>query len=374
MKRILLIAIACVLGPFFLWRGAEGFQNAKRLVSEGKDVTAQVEDHLIQTRSRGGRHYYLRVAFEAEPGQRVVTKVEVTHDEYQKASVGGTTALRYLPSKPSICSVGEPVPAWRSSFISGGILLLSGLVLVVLGNRGGLSTRDAAEKIAKHVDALCESHYEYASVNATDFSHLDLTWYDTSQRWLQEKWFALLGDEENLTFKRTSKGNRTLLRTMLGRDGTCLAYLYHFKPATTPRTLGGNGFKILELQSHFSNGAFLSTSNAEAAGKLDSPPGVDALRLPGDASLEAILATHDQRYNSFLANNPGVSPGRITNLEDVHGVQNVLQEIKAAFRRNVGITREELQRMAGPRLCPAQIEVLHAEVEKVQAERKREAA
>ena len=61
-------------------------------------------------------------------------------------------------------------------------------------------------------------------------------------------------------------------------------------------------------------------------------------------------------------------------LDDVHRVQNVLQQIKAAFRQNTGITREELQRLAGPRLCPQQIDALHADVAKLHAERSQNAA
>src|SRR5438045_8014244 len=72
---------------------------------------------------------------------------------------------------------------------SGVTLLISGTVLAIFG-RPGLSTREAAEKVAQHVAALCEPEYEYAVVNATDFQHLDLAWYDSNQRWLEAGGFA----------------------------------------------------------------------------------------------------------------------------------------------------------------------------------------
>ncbi len=106
---------------------------------------------------------------------------------------------------------------------SGATLLVCGCVLVVLRLQQRERTRQAAKKTAQSVEALCETHYEYAAVNAQDFGHLDLAWYGAGQRLLEERGFVLLGDEENLTFQRTSKGNRTLLRTMLGHDGTWLA-------------------------------------------------------------------------------------------------------------------------------------------------------
>ena len=265
-----------------------------------------------------------------------------------------------------------PAAARSRKFSSGTVLLVCASVLLTLGRRG-LSRDQAAQKVAASVAALCEPEYEYASVKAEDFSHLDLAWYDASQQWLEQNAYGLLGDEENLTFRRTSKGNRTLLRTMLSRDGTMLAYLYHFKPSGLAAA-GKDGFRILEFQTHFANGTFLGTSNAEAAGKLDSPPGVDALRLPSRTPLEAILTSHVQRVSAYLGNNPGVSAGRMASLEDVHRVQNVLQQIKAVYRKNTGITKEELQRLAGNRLCPEQIAALHADVQQLHHQRNEDSA
>ena len=373
IKSLLLIAIAAVLGPWLLYSGVKDQQNSQRLAAEGKTTTAQVLDRTIKSGSRGGDRYYLTVKFQTEAGQTVQQRVLVTKTEYLEDVAGSNVSLRYLASAPTVCAVGEPVATWRGKWTSGTIMLLSGGVLAVCARRRK-STREVAEKVAESVNALCESHYEYIPVNAKEFKHLDLEWYDASHRWLEESGFAFLGDEENLTFRRTSKGNRTLLRTMLSRDGACLAYLYHFKPLTPAASLTGGGLKILELQTHFANGAFICTSNAEAAGKLDSPPGVDALRLPANTPLDAIVAAHAQRVGACLANSPGLAAARIGNLEDVHRVQNVLQQIKSAWRRDKGISQEELQRLAGNRLAPEQIQALHAEVEEVRAERQRNAA
>ena len=61
-------------------------------------------------------------------------------------------------------------------------------------------------------------------------------------------------------------------------------------------------------------------------------------------------------------------------LEDIHRAQNVLQGIKAAYRRNVGIARAELQRLAGARLDSAQITELHKDVVRLHAEQNQKAA
>jgi hypothetical protein len=48
--------------------------------------------------------------------------------------------------------------------------------------------------------------------------------------------------------------------------------------------------------------------------------------------------------------------------------------MRAAYRQNTGITREELQRMGGAKVCPEQIAELHAEAEKIRAEENQRAA
>ena len=273
-----------------------------------------------------------------------------------------------------LIAIAASVGLWRGHLISGTLLLVSGCILAVLSVRQRLSTRRAAVRILKSVDALCEPEYEYARAQAQQFEHLELAWYDTSQRWLEDKGFALLGDEENLTFRRTSNGNRVLLRTMASRDGTSLAYLYHFKPAAPARMLAGQDMKVLELQTQFVDGTFTTTSNAEAAGKLQSPPGVDALRLPANTSIEAIFDTHAERVSADLARHPGLAAVRLGSLEDVHRSQNVLQRLKAAYRRDCGISREELQRIAGARVDADLIGALHADVERLRSEQQQRAA
>jgi len=333
-------------------------------------TTAQVLNRSVSFSRRGGNRHYFFVQFTTEAGQLVQEKVLVNKQEYSKASDGSNVSLRYVALAPAICAVGEPVPVWTSKFISGAFFLFTGGVVLVMNRR----LSKVAEKVAKSVAALGEAQYEYAPVDTMTFTHLDLAWYGTSQVWLEQQGFAFLGDEENLTFQRISNGNRTLLRTMLGQEGTCLAYVYHFKPASARRALSGDGFKILELQTHFSDGSFVCSSNAETAGKLDPPPGVDALRLPANSSPAAILAAHTQRVGVRLAANPGLAAGPMSSLQDVHRVQNVLQGLKAAHRKTIGITKPELQRLAGDRLCPEQIESLHANVEKLRAEEERKAA
>src|SRR6185436_13600618 len=78
-----------------------------------------------------------------------------------------------------------------------------------------------------------------------------------------------------------------------------------------------------------------------------SPPGVDTLHLPAGTPVEVVVQAHDARVAKFLERCPGAQPVRMNNVEDTLRAQDRLQEIKAAFRRSHGISKAELERMAG---------------------------
>src|SRR6266851_1038567 len=160
VKRTLLIGFAFVAGSWLIWSGVKAYQNSKRLAAEGKDTTAQVLDRTVKYRSRGANRYYLTVQFQTEAGQPAQGRMQVNRSEYLKDTPGRAVTLRYLPSDPAICAVGESVAIWTSNLTSGAILLVSACVLLGL-NRGLLNTRVVAVKVVERVGALCETQFEY---------------------------------------------------------------------------------------------------------------------------------------------------------------------------------------------------------------------
>lgn len=126
-----------------------------------------------------------------------------------------------------------------------------------------------------------------------------------------------------------------------------MADLYHFVPKFPLRVLGAKPAKVLDLETWFSDGAFVCTSNAEMAGKLDSPPAIDALRLPAGTTWDMLLETHQRRVGKYLAAHPGVKPVRLEGMADVRRAQDEQQRIKAEFRKRTGLSKTELERMAG---------------------------
>jgi hypothetical protein len=209
----------------------------------------------------------------------------------------------------------------------------------------------------KKVDELCVAEHEYATVDATQFKHLDVAFYEQSRLLLETHGYRFLGDRENLTYRRNT-GLRTPYRVMVSGDGVTAAGIYHLRQRWYWRCLGVKDSKVLDLESKFSNGEWVITCNAQEAGALDQPPGVDAIHLSRDTCFETLIESHSKRVASFLNRHPGVEPTRMETLEDVHRMQAELLKAKAEHRRRTGLTKPELQRISGK--GPSQeMDILH---------------
>jgi len=371
-KKAFAIVVALLAGPVLIYFGAREFQNSRKLADDGKATVAKVVDHARRTGRRGRSSYYLSVAYKTASGQVLTERLKVNRTLHDRAVATGTVKLHYLPSNPAICQAGEKVETKFGTLVIG-VLMLGGGVWLLLFYRQPLDQQEMAETVANQLEPLCEPQHEYARVDARQCRHLDLAFYDQSQHRLTLLGFAFLQDEENLTLRRRSIALRTFLRVLLSRDGVTMAALYHFKPSWMLRLLGAKEAKVLDLETQCSNGAFVCTSNAHAAGALNNPPEVDALFLPAGTPVEAVLEAHNQRLARFLVSHPGVQPVRQNGIEDVHRAQDLLQQIKAAHRKRTGLSKEEWQRLAGTRDAQT-IDTLHAETMKLHEERIRKAA
>src|SRR5205814_2109438 len=100
-----------------------------RLAEEGKATSAQVLDRAVRSGRKSMKRYYLTVQFQTDAGQSVHGRVQVNKMDYRASETTPVVMLRYLPSDPTICAVGEPFPAWKGQLISSTLLLLSGGIL-----------------------------------------------------------------------------------------------------------------------------------------------------------------------------------------------------------------------------------------------------
>ena len=339
IKKILTIIVGFVAGALFLVVGTKEFIRSKQLAAHGKATRGEVwvvEDSA--TLGRRSRSYYLRVKFPTEGQQTCEERVRVSKSVYDAAHEGDPVPVHYLEEDPSNCQIGDNVELRYGNILWGIVFVFAGGYTLVYFRRPA-DEAEAAEHIGESVKTLALEHFEYASVKAEDFKNVDLAFYNSVQRGLEGHGFVYLDDQENVTLRRRS-GVHTFLRHLLGADQATMAVIYHF-------VRGAKSAKVLDLETWFSDGCFVCTSNAEAAGKLATPGAINALRLPYDTTWEALLETHVRRVNAYLESHPGVAPVKLNGMADIRRAQAEQQRIKSGFRKSTGLTKAELERIAG---------------------------
>ena len=161
---------------------------------------------------------------------------------------------------------------------------------------------DQISQIAQRIIASMHRSFRgestYLAVDPADFPHLELKAYADFQAGHEALGFRHLRDVEiaEITAAPGTLIARTFIRSMVSADGGTVAHFYQVKPRLG-RLLGallrglGNGrwlsaptffFRSLKTkwctsyESELSDGTAVTTSNAEAAGKLSSPPTIDS--------------------------------------------------------------------------------------------------
>ncbi len=219
----------------------------------------------------------------------------------------------------------------------------------------------------------------------SDFGHLDLRAYRDFQTYHETQGFRVLWDFElmEVSDSPTTLIARTFIRAMVSADGTIVAYYYQVRPRLDRllRQLGRgllNGrwiatprffLKTLrtrhcnDYESECSDGRFNTTSNAQSAGSISSPPTVDSVFHPYGTPPALLLAGHKERLAAWVAAHPGDSIRVVSSLSDLQAMQTRLREQKNAHRVAVSwVTESELVKMSGGN--PAVAEAVYAEVQR----------
>ena len=333
-KRYALVLVILTGGAMITKMGWDELRTSQRLSNEGITVSGNVVNHSRLHRTKGGDQYWVTVRFQPVEGASLIRVLDVPRFIYTPAVKAGTVPIRYLPNDPTICVAGETVRLRFGQFLFGLSCMVGGLYLIWFFRFAQVQVRN-----------LCVPVHEFTTVDAHQYK-VDHTYYEQGRTFLSSRGFRFLADCEDLTF-RQQNGLRIPIRTMVSEDGATSAGLYHFRPRWIWRLLGAREFKVLDLETQFTDGRWLVTTNAALAGALLSPPAVNSLHLPAQTPFATIVDTHIRNLVTFLTVNPGVQPVRLTTLDDVHRAQADLQRIKAEHREVTGLTKEELERIGG---------------------------
>ena len=201
----------------------------------------------------------------------------------------------------------------------------------------------AAHAILATIEASYQPTHDYVRVEAQRFRHLDLHFYERTMRLLSAKGFQLVADVEDRTISNAPRGvlMRVLLRTMLSRDGTVMAALYHPRvKALRLRmllwVLRRLPKPVVDMETEFADGSFVVTSNAAGAAAIGMPALISARYLPAGTSVHEVHQVHQARMTEHLAARPGLTARVLRTHEEMVASQNRMNAIKAAYRTEVG--------------------------------------
>lgn len=209
---------------------------------------------------------------------------------------------------------------------------------------------DAAKRILENTKQIYVERHCYQIVNPNKFTHLDLNFYEKTKQELIDLDFWHIEDVENLTLKESFMNPQTFLRVCVSSDGIIQSAFYQVKPKIWFRIIfwltRTKLSKAIDFETEFSDGSFITTSNAEMASLLDSPPQILAEFLPLQTPIKSLLTRHKQKVAEYIERK-NVEPMKSFSLKEMLESQHRMEKIKSEFRERVGwMKKAEWDRMA----------------------------
>ncbi|MBP7865077.1 MAG: hypothetical protein KA419_03940 [Acidobacteria bacterium] len=229
----------------------------------------------------------------------------------------------------------------------------------------------AAVKLDERLRKVYAPRHEYREVRPEEFPHLDLAWYDRMAEGLRARGFRGKGDLEDLTVSAAFPETRTFIRVMTAEDDTLSAGFYQAR-VTGPtlkmiQARGMDSLRVLDLQTEFEDGRFVSTTNAEMSASIQVPAEIIREVHPAETSADELLQRHRVRLDRFRQGNPGVEAVPMSGMAALIASANRQNALRAAHREGQGgfVTREEIRRIARASDQQTAGEILADEMEKL---------
>lgn len=183
----------------------------------------------------------------------------------------------------------------------------------------------------------------YRPASEADFAGLDRDYYESAAERLASRGFRPVGDIVRIG---AGRGKPPVFRTFVAADGQACAVIYHIPARRAPARLKDVRLQICEVNTEFTDGRFLETSNAEGVHVSTPAPEVLRNELPPGTDLFAILEEHERRRGACV-NDGGASCVRYATMEDIIAGQERRRGLERAFRRRIGyVDPEEIRRRA----------------------------
>jgi hypothetical protein len=193
-----------------------------------------------------------------------------------------------------------------------------------------------------------------------DFNLLDMGYYQQTRATLQPFGFQPLGDLEFKHLTRYDLSLKTCIQTYRSGEGTTSAGVWHVHPGPKmPKDV-----KVIELESEFSDGYWITTRNNATSHMKPDPAHVTETIAP-DASLAELIQKHREAVQRYASTHPSANLVTFSSLADVISSQTRQAIQEAAYRKKIGgVTESELQ-AAAPQWSKKDIRSLLAEIRRL---------
>jgi hypothetical protein len=215
--------------------------------------------------------------------------------------------------------------------------------------------KSGAERIRRACRQIYVTHHDLVEVQSKDFSHLDLAFYDSTTKTFAEHGFRMLGDFEDRTISGKLATRRTFIRGLTDDESVGVG-IYNFQLSGWARWAVPfmRNLRVVDVGSEFSDGRFLTTTNAWHARHVRLPPEIDTAFHRSDTSVETLLREHRTRLRAYLERNPNSKPVVSATLQDEFASVQRSAQHKAEFRAQLQyhMTRDELRALAADLWIP----------------------
>jgi len=206
-----------------------------------------------------------------------------------------------------------------------------------------------ARKLLDTVQEMVSGRFEVRAASRETHPHLSWSDYDDARRRLEQLGYRWLGDVEVLSYHEEPRAmHPPAFRMLVSADGTVAAGFYRV-PLRWTRLgiiwrLMRMGAPMLNLSTGFPDGTVVETTTVPLSGKWTTPPFLLRAFYP-KVSLEALVAFHAERVAEHRERHPGLTPLRISSLEEFVAAADGFDRRKREHRQSIGwITYEELGR------------------------------
>ena len=235
-------------------------------------------------------------------------------------------------------------------------------------------SRDAAEEILQTTTALYSTRHNFHTVSPSDFPDLDIAYYDRMQAWFTHHGFRHMGDIEDTTLSQKMPRARAFIRCMLSTDGAIAVGIYDIRLRGLFRLMQivgllSRNMKTIDIETEFSDGTFITTSNCLGDDPTTPPPEIHKRLHPRDTSPDELLWSHQGAVRQAVDSRPGLSALSFSTLDEMLESQHRQQELKNAHQASIGyMDRQELMKIADGKSTAA-AEAVADEIEQLKTQR-----